>query len=468
MKETRGRRGPRAPGEPRLPPASRAPGTPADVAVSAAHPAAILATLVAAACVLVSVSFHLYDADAWEHLVFGKAIWATRAIPHTQVFCWSDYGVRLVNPSWGFSAVVWPFWAVGGTWGLFAWRWLTTLSAFTLLWLTARRLGARGFAGLLVMVVCSLVYRQRSQIRPETLAAVWFALGLWLLECSRAGGPDRRPWLAAVTLAWVNTHLSYYLAFLLVLVHLIDAHLGRSGWRRAEGGGASTGLARWWVLAAVMLAVVFLNPYGWRGPVRPFQYALFWRHDPMLEGISELQPIDWSLHRANGLPVLVAGWPLLALWRWRRVGLDPVELLMCATFTILGLSGGRFVATYALAAAPYVARGVDAWVAALPRPRWSTGVWVRATLASLACIAAGWTEWTRFQGPLGVAFDMRHTPRQACASWRRTECAGAASTTSTWAAPCSGTSGRSATGCPSSTSIPRTRRPRSVLPTSGR
>jgi len=167
------------------------------------------------------------------------------------------------------------------------------------------------------------------------------------------------------------------------------------------------------VLAAMVL-VVFLNPYGWRAPARPLEYALFWRHDPILEGVSELQPIDWSLHRANGLPLLMAGWPLLALWRWRHAGLDQVELLMCAAFTALGLSGSRFVATYALAAAPYLARDVDALAEALPRPRWSTAAWTRAGLASLACITCGWTEWTRFQGPLGVAFDLRHTPRQAC------------------------------------------------------
>ena len=37
----------------------------------------------------------------------------------------------------------------------------------------------------------ALVYRQRSQIRPETIAAVWFALTLWGLETRRGGGPDQ-------------------------------------------------------------------------------------------------------------------------------------------------------------------------------------------------------------------------------------------------------------------------------------
>src|SRR5262245_29239727 len=85
-----------------------------------------LVALVATACVLVSASFRLYDADAWQHLAFGRALWTRHAIPVTQIFVWPDLGIPLVNPSWGFSALLWPFWSLGGIPGLFAWRWLTT------------------------------------------------------------------------------------------------------------------------------------------------------------------------------------------------------------------------------------------------------------------------------------------------------------------------------------------------------
>src|SRR5207245_1547337 len=135
---------------------------------------------------------------AWQHLVFGKAIWSLHRIPRTQIFTWPDFGAPLVNPSWGFSAVLWPFWSVGHVAGLFVWRWATTLIAFFLLWRTSRRLGAAGFGSLFVIVACALIYRQRSQIRPESLASVWFALTIWLLETRRQGGPDRTPWLIAV------------------------------------------------------------------------------------------------------------------------------------------------------------------------------------------------------------------------------------------------------------------------------
>jgi len=378
-----------------------------------------LVALVAAACVLVSVSFQLYDADAWQHLAFGRALWTQHAIPMRQIFVWPDLGIPLVNPSWGFSALVWPFWSRGGVPGLFVWRWLTTLAIFGLLWSTARRLGARGFTTLFVLVVCALIYRQRSQIRPETLASVWFALTVWLLEgrrrALRAGeaAADRTPWLIAVALAWANSHISYYLGFLVLAIHWIDAAIVARTSRGTFEAGAPRRLA---AIGLAMAAVSFLNPYGWHSLARPFEFVLSLRHEPLMRSISELKPVDWSIQRANGLPAIMVLWPTLALFRaWRR-GPDRVELLMCAAFTALGLSSARFVAGYALAAAPYLARDLSEALragAARAMPL-RLPAWPRAVVASVACVAVGWTEWTHFQGPIGIGFDLRHTPSYAC------------------------------------------------------
>src|SRR5439155_20306035 len=53
------------------------------------------------------------------------------------------------------------------------------------------------------------------------------------------------------------------------------------------------------------------------------------------------------------------GWPALALWRTRRGRGEPREWLLLALLTALALAGNRFVATYALAAAPFIARDLE-------------------------------------------------------------------------------------------------------------
>jgi hypothetical protein len=152
------------------------------------------ALLVAATCVLVSASFRLYDTDAWQHLAVGRAIWSLHEVPTTEVWTWGNAGAPNVNPSWGFSALVWPFWRAGGVAGLWAFRWLAMLGAFAIAFVSARRLGARGLAPLAAIVWCALVYRQRAQIRPEMLAGVLLAL-TQLILARREIGARQVAWL---------------------------------------------------------------------------------------------------------------------------------------------------------------------------------------------------------------------------------------------------------------------------------
>jgi hypothetical protein len=99
-------------------------------------------------------------------------MWERGAIPRGHLWSWVSYGRPEVLPSWLFRGMLWPFYAGAGVEGLFVWRWITTLIAFAFAWVTARRLGARGTLPLVALVWCALVYRARSQVRPETLAAV--------------------------------------------------------------------------------------------------------------------------------------------------------------------------------------------------------------------------------------------------------------------------------------------------------
>jgi hypothetical protein len=148
----------------------------------------------------------------------GKTIWATHAIPSTQVWTWPTHGAPDVLPSWLFRALLWPFWQVGGLAGVFVWRWLTTLAMFAFLFAAVRRMGATGVAPLFMLVWCVLFWRQRSQARPETFAAILLAAELLLLETRRRLGANASPrllWgLLPIALLWANAHISWYLGLL--------------------------------------------------------------------------------------------------------------------------------------------------------------------------------------------------------------------------------------------------------------
>ena len=373
MKEQRRpARGPR-----RGAPAPRAAAPPAS-AVPLIHPAMLFVLLVTAVIVCLSVTFEILDPDQWQHLTVGRFIWEQHRFPTTQLWTWPTYGAKDVDYAWGFEALVWPLWKLGGLLGLYLWRWLTTLAAFAFAWVAARRMGAKGFVPLVVVALCAMMYRTRAWVRPESVAAVLLAAELWLLEARRHGARVNPAWLLLIAWVWANTHISYYLFFLVLGIHVVAAHLPP----RREGAPPVRVL---WLTGLAAAAISFVNPSGWRTLWQPFEFWLVWRHEPIYKGIGELLPTAFSQHVRDGLLVVLVLWPLLALLRARRHGLDRVEIMMCLAFSAL-VRVERFVSVYALVAAVYVARDLDEWARAARLPGWGRSAWARGALAVAACV----------------------------------------------------------------------------------
>jgi hypothetical protein len=369
---------------------------------------------VAALCIAVTVSYRLWETDMWQHLLVGKAIWTLRHIPATNLWSWPTYGAPDVNASWGFRALIWPVWKLGGIWGLYVWRWATTLGAFAILLAASRRMGSKGLTPFLVLVVCALTWRYRANIRPETLVAVLFALQIWILETRRWGGPDRSLWLIPIAWVWANVHISYPFGFAMLGIHLVN-----DGLRAARDGGGEAyrpSFKRLGLVTLAAAAISFANPWGWRALWQPFAYLFYGRHELILQTVTELQPLSgaWTTRIRSGLPFLLVLWPLLMVLRIRRRGLDLVEILVCVLYTVLTLSAIRFAGFYALAAAPYLSRDLDEWVRARSWPRWSANDYARAGLVAVLCISACIPEWNRPGLPLGVGYDESHYPVRAC------------------------------------------------------
>jgi hypothetical protein len=284
------------------------------------------------------------------------------------------------------------------------------------MWATARRMGARGFAPLVALVLCVFIGRLRSQVRPETLVAVLLALEIWILETRRLGGRDRSHWLVGVAWVWANTHVSYYLGFVVLTVYLADGWFASRGVaaRASRTDRAPARMGRLVRVGAAALAISFVNPFGWRALWQPFDFFLHARHELMYRTIKELEPVVWQRYIHTVLPLLVGGWGALIAWRaWRRA-FDRVEVLLCVAFTALALSTQRFVGLYALVAVPFLMRDLSEWVAARRWPAWSGSPWMRAVLTGAVCIAAGLLEWGRPDLPLGIGIQWDRYPVRAC------------------------------------------------------
>jgi Flp pilus assembly protein TadD len=370
----------------------------------------LIAVLAVAVIALFAVTFEIFDTDFWQHLLVGRYIWETHSAPKLQLWTWPTYGAPDVNASWGFRALVWPFWSLGGVWGLFAWRWLTTLGALGTLWALGRRMGGRGFSSLLALLACAMVYRLRTQIRPETLVAVLIALELWILETRRQGGRDGAWWLVGIAWAWANAHISWYLGPVIAGLYLLDDLL-------RERGGDPTARGRVSRLAAALaasIAISFVNPWGWQALWQPFEYFLFWRHEAIFKTIIELRPVARHDLLDSPLGTVLVLWPALIAWRASRRRLDLVEGLLCAGSSMLMLLSRRFLGSYALIAIPFLMRAVGEWTAARAWPRWSIRPVFGAALVVAVCAWVAVGEARRVEPRPGVAIDYAQYPVRAC------------------------------------------------------
>ncbi len=365
--------------------------------------------LVAACAVLAAVTYRLYDPDLWQHLTVGREIWRTHAIPSTQLWTWPTHGAPDVLPSWLFRALLWPFWSLGGEAGIFVWRWLTTLMGFALLLWAARRAGATGVVPLLALLWCALLWRQRSQARPETLVLILISAQLLLFEARRAaragGRASAHAWgFVPLALVWANAHISYYLGFVIASGYLLDdlLHTRRGG--------------RWGLVPPMLAgaAASFVNPFGWQVLAQPFLYFLVWRHEPIYKTIGELQPVDWTMNVTNGLPLFLPLLVVAAVLRWRKRGIDGAQLAILMACLPQALTTQRFVGYLAVCAAPFFARDLGEWAAAWRWPATLRAPGRRALVASLACVAMVVPELTRPGLGLGYGFVWNQYPVRAC------------------------------------------------------
>lgn len=364
-----------------------------------------LVTAIAAVCLLVAVTFQIFDTDIWMHLTRARAALSLHALPRVQLWTWPMYGQPdPSSPAWGFAFLIWPFWKLGGVTGLFLWRWLVTLGVFGVAWRVARARGAQGLALPITLLACAMIYRPRSQVRPETLAALLLVLEIWILETRRRGGPDRAWWLVPIAWFWIGVHVSFWMCWLVGGCFLLGE------WRERAKQPRGTPLL---LVLLASVAVCLWNPLAGRTLWVPFQFLAL-RREPLYQGIGELRPLDWSINWQNGLPLLMLGWALLQLWRMQRGRGDLVEGLLFLWFTGWAISAQRFLTFWAVVAAIYLTSDVCEWLAAhRPRGRAASPVF-RTAAAIAACLALTLLELWRAGYPMGIGIHPNSVPAAAC------------------------------------------------------
>jgi hypothetical protein len=288
------------------------------------------------------------DPDFGWHLRTGEYIVTTPGIPRVDFFSYTANGEPWVTHEWLVQVVIYLLYATTGLGGLvFFFALLTTLSY----WLIYLRSDNHPYVAGFTVLFAALAGAPFWGIRPQTVALLLTGAFLFLLDRYRRRGASRElALLVLLMLVWANSHGSFALGPILILVYLSGDVLDRVvKWpERAPNRWRDSQILA--LVAALCVAVIALNPNGLALYPYPFQTL---GSGVIQNLIQEWQPPD--LRQLTMVPfglMLAATVALLGASR-RRV--DLVWLLLLAALTFASLRSARQISIWVLIAAPVIA-----------------------------------------------------------------------------------------------------------------
>jgi hypothetical protein len=334
--------------------------------------------IAALSAAMLALPVDITNTDLGRHLKNGE--WIVNgsadqrsAVLHTNFYSFAAPEQPFVNHHW-LSGVV--FYLV---WRLFSFPGLTllhmlllTLALCLAYWAAVRAAGPWIAAGLVFPAAPVIAWR--GEPRPEAFTLAFAAaFALLLRECAPGRLRERWLWsLPALMLLWVNLHVGFIFAFILLGAALLNAP-ARS--------------RTLWAVAAACVVAAWLNPSGFAGLIYPLQILGNIEY-PVAELASMFDLRErglWSWVYPYSLTLMAAG-AAFYLRRWLQASpaerFPWVDALLYTALAVLAITKVRNLGLFLLLAIPLLASAAAAPPANQARARW-------ARLFGIAGIAAG-------------------------------------------------------------------------------
>ncbi|MDX6456818.1 MAG: hypothetical protein QOE55_515 [Acidobacteriaceae bacterium] len=290
------------------------------------------------------------DPDIWWHLRNAQILLSTHRFIRQDLYSFTTAGQPWINPEWLAEIPYYFGFRLFAERGLF----LAMLVAVELLiagvlLLCYRRSGDVSAAFLATWIAVLLA---AINIGPRTILFGWlcFVGQMLLLEAFRRG--QDHIWILVPLYAfWINLHGSWLIGYVFFVLFIVSGWLGGS-WGSIEAAQWSHRQRRKLILIALAsLAAVFINPYGWRLVVYPFDMLLHQRLN--LAVIDEWRSVSFQSFYGVLVFVLTAGMLVFTLARRRSWPLH--ELLFALLAMYMGLSHERFLLLVGVVVCPMLA-----------------------------------------------------------------------------------------------------------------
>ncbi|MGW8178404.1 MAG: hypothetical protein ACWGQW_06510, partial [bacterium] len=290
--------------------------------------------------------------DFWWHLKIGEIIIDTVSIPRNDMFSFTIEGKTFVLQNWLTEALYSLIYRIGGLELLIVTNTLvlvgSLLAIYHLCWDPLKRVRPAVLACGFAVLALAGVY---SNVRPQTVSFLFFAVFYWIL-LRYSHGQRCFPWLLPLLMAlWVNLHGAFVLGLGLIALFLVLETVRRLSIGKRSDTLSLRELKTLLFIFLVTLAATLVNPemYG------VYDYVLTVLRDPGSQVyVSEWQPPN--IKSFSGIvcfygPCLLS--LLIILYSGKRLNLTELALYFgFAAFALTALRNGIW---FSLIVAPIVA-----------------------------------------------------------------------------------------------------------------
>ncbi len=322
-------------------------------------------------CLIVLMAFQKqhWDSDIFWALKTGQWIIENLSVPKVDILSYSFGGHEWIDFTWGFQVIVYFIhtW-LGGWTGLALFQCALLLSTFFFLYKTLMHLtsGRRMLCvGLLYMTY--IVAYGRFMTRPHLFA--YFFIALFFYLCTLYMAREKKIYLVMLLILqvlWTNIHSSFVLGVFIVGAYALGMFIDDIRHRGLKSEISPR--LKYLILASFLLiAVSFINPYGWKLVVFPFVH-MGGANSDVFRHIGEWQPLPllgyFDFHPVPQyhffFRVFIGLSVIFMLRDFRRIKARDVIIFLPVLY--MSLQHLRWVMIFAFFAAPVLASNLGRWL----------------------------------------------------------------------------------------------------------
>jgi hypothetical protein len=239
-----------------------------------------------------SAKQYLMDPDIWWHLDDARILCTTHQFMHTAPNSFTVGGQPWVNPEWLSELPYWFSYQTLGLRGIYLLDWFVVSANLVFFyWRGCSRSGHPGaalYAGALGFLMLSV------NSGPRTIAIAYLLMSceLAILDAARRGRTGLLWLLPPLFCLWINLHGSWLLGLGLFVLYILCGSFSLNKGVFEQEAFSGTQRNRLLLVLGLSVAILMLNPYGWRLVWNPIDMMLNQKLN--IANVIEWKPLDLS------------------------------------------------------------------------------------------------------------------------------------------------------------------------------